>query len=95
MLHGGCVFRRTPRSRLRLTRDDLACLPTNEQWLAQMPAVRVAAVLLTKSDQDLQRLAPDLMHIPEVFISMAEHLEVVAEILRVAEARLVEASSGK
>ena len=76
-----------------LTRDDLARLPTNEQWLATMPAVRVAAVLLTKSDQDLQRLAPDLMHIPEVFIGMAEHLEVLAGVLRIAEARLIEATS--
>jgi hypothetical protein len=78
-----------------LTRDDLARLPTNEQWLAQMPAVRVAAVLLTKSEQDLQRLAPDLMHVPEVFISLAEQLEVLAGLLRVAEARLIEASSPK
>ena len=70
----------------------LEMIPDREQWLAELTTMRVAGVLLARGERDLERVLaePELLSMPEILIETAEHLEAMAAILRLAEARLVE-----
>ena len=72
----------------------LDMLPTREEWMGKLPTVRLAGLIISKNDHDVAVMAkvPNLASQRSALVETAQQLEVLAEVLRTAEARLGEHS---
>ena len=73
----------------------LDMLPTREEWMGKLPTVRLAGLIVSKSDHDAAIMAkvPNVASQRATLVETAQQLEVLAEVLRTAEARLREHSA--
>ena len=79
----------------RATPEILAMLPTREEWMEKLPILRLAGLIVSKSDQDAAIMAkvPNVASQMSILAETAQQLEVLADVLRTAEARLREYSA--